>query len=61
MSTNTQQNFSVFPKLSPERKVWLVSQLYLLGKELEKLNDRKIYEPKNERTINSQRFTLRNS
>ena len=46
--------------LSAEKKIWLINQLYLLGKKLEKLNDRR-YDEKDKRIINSRRFALRHS
>lgn len=52
--------FQMQKNLSAEKKIWLVSQLYLLGKKLEKLNDRG-YDEKNKRIIKPRTLALRHS
>ncbi|MEK7580112.1 MAG: hypothetical protein AAB465_00645 [Patescibacteria group bacterium] len=52
--------FQIQKNFSAEKKIWLISQLYLLGKKLEKLNNRG-YDEKNKRIIKPRTFALRHS
>jgi len=51
----------IYKRLSPTRKIQLVSNFYLLGEKLFSLNDRRIYDYKIQRDRKSRRIALRNS